>query len=109
MSYSKQFIHWPDEEERKTIAYEMLKKYGFPHSVTIADGSLFPLAFKPETQDAPDYSGRKYRYSLSTMIFSDHKRKIRHYVAGYPGSAHDNRIFKASKPASNPTSHLAAR
>jgi DDE superfamily endonuclease len=87
----------------------MLKKYGFPHCVGIVDGTLFPLAFEPETEDAPDCSGRKYGYSLSTVIFSDHKRRIIHYLAGYPGSAHDNRIFKASKPATNPSDFFAPR
>jgi hypothetical protein len=70
-SFLEEFIRWPDEEERRTIALEMLKQYGFPHCVSIADGTLFPLAFEPETEDAPDYSGRKYGYSLSTMIFCD--------------------------------------
>ena len=64
------------------------------------------MAFEPETIDAPDYSGRKYGYSLSTMIFSDHKRRIRHYLAGYPGSAHDSRIFKVTQVALNPGSHF---
>jgi hypothetical protein len=61
----------------------MLKQYGFPHCVMIADGTLTstPLAFEPETEDAPNYSGRKYGYSLSTVIFSDHsKRRIHHYL-----------------------------
>jgi DDE superfamily endonuclease len=83
-------------------------KYDFPHCVGIADGTLFPLAFEPQTEDAPDYSGRKYGYSLSTMIICDHTRRVRHYLAGYPGSAHDNRIFKATKLASNPNEFFDA-
>jgi hypothetical protein len=66
-SLSKEYIQWPDQEERKLIAKEMLKSHGFPHCVSIADGTLFPLAFKPETEDAPDYSGRKYGYSIRKM------------------------------------------
>jgi DDE superfamily endonuclease len=108
-SLSKEWIHWPDEEERKKIGFEMLKVYGFPHCVSIADGTLFPLAFEPETLDAPDYSGRKYGYSLTAMIFCDHKRRVRHYLSGFPGSAHDNRVYKATMPGTDPNSHFADR
>ena len=94
---SDEYIQWPDEEERSVIAREIQQKYNFPHCVAIADGTLFPLAFEPHTLDAPDYSGRKYGYSLSTLIVCDHKRRIRHYLAGYPGSVHNNRIWKATK------------
>jgi hypothetical protein len=35
------------------------------------DGTLFPLAFRPRTEDAPDYSGHKHAYSLSALIVCD--------------------------------------
>jgi hypothetical protein len=103
---SSEYITWPDSEERKAIATAIQRAYDFPHCVAIADGTLFPLAFEPQTEDAPDYSGRKFRYSLSTMIVCDHTRRIRHYLAGFPGSAHDNRIFKATKLALDPSSYF---
>ena len=52
---------------------------------------------------APDYSGRKYGYSLSTMVICDHRRKIRYYLSGYPGSAHDNRVFRGTALKKNPS------
>jgi hypothetical protein len=104
LALSDKYLHWPDAAERHKIAYEINVLYNFPHCVAIADGTLFPLAFEPETIDAPDYSGRKYGYSLSTLIVCDHKRRIRHFLAGYPGSAHDNRIFAESQLAANPCS-----
>jgi hypothetical protein len=67
------------------------------------------LAFEPETEDAPDYSGRNYGYSLSVMIICDNKRKVRHYLGGFPGSAHDNRIYKATKLATNPGNYFSPR
>jgi hypothetical protein len=70
----KQYIKWPDEERRQVISKSIQKDYDFPHCIGIADGTLFPLAFEPQTEDAPDYSGRKYGYSLSTMIVCDHTR-----------------------------------
>ena len=102
LGLSNKFLYWPDAKERQKISYEINVLYNFAHCVAIADGTLFPLAFEPETNDAPDYSGRKYGYSLSTLIVCDHKRRIRHFLAGYPGSAHDNRVFGESQLATNP-------
>ena len=104
---SSQYYTWPDEVERATIGKEIFEEFHFPHCVGIADGTLFPLAFEPETEDAPDYSGRKLGYSLSVMIICDNKRKVRHYLAGFPGSAHDNRIYKATKLAKIPEQHFS--
>jgi hypothetical protein len=103
---SAEFIRWPDAEERLSISQQIRSKYDFPHCVGIADGTLFPLAFAPEGEDAPVYSGRKYGYSLTCMIISDHTRRIRHYLAGFPGSAHDNRVFKATKLYQKPEQHF---
>lgn len=108
-SLSNTYYFWPDATERLKIGKEILKEYGFPHCVGVADGTLFPLAFEPETKDAPDYSGRKYGYSLSTMIICDNKRRIRHYLAGFPGSAHDNRIFKATKLVKDANTYFSER
>jgi DDE superfamily endonuclease len=108
-SVAPQYLKWPDEEEKQQIGKEMLQKYGFPHCVMIADGTLFPLAFEPQTDDAPDYSGRKSGYSLSTMICCDHNRRIRHYLAGYPGSAHENRVYNATRFAKQPSTDYSPR
>jgi hypothetical protein len=58
-----EYVYWPDIEERESIAEEVRNNYDFPHCIGIADGTLFPLALEPRTEDAPDYSGRKYGYS----------------------------------------------
>jgi hypothetical protein len=42
------------------------------------------------------YHGRKYAFSISTLVLNDDRRRIRYFLAGWPGSAHDNRIFKNS-------------
>ena len=101
-SLRQQYIYWPDEEERKLIAGRIFDAVGIPNCVAIADGSLFPLARRPEREDAPDYSGRKFAYSLSTMILCDDMRRIRYYLSGWPGTAHDNRIFQSTKLARRP-------
>ena len=76
LALSDRYLYWPDANERRKIAYKINVLYNFPHCVAIADGTLFPLAFEPKTMDAPDYSGRKYGYSLSTLIVCDHIRAV---------------------------------
>lgn len=105
-SVRKEVIKWPDEEERKKISQRIFRKYNWPHCVGVADGTLFPLTYEPQAQDAPDYSGRKFQYSLSVMIINDDERRIRHYLSGFPGSAHDNRVYAATCLAREPNNHF---
>jgi hypothetical protein len=90
------YYNWPDLKERQEIAARFEENFDFPNLVGIADGTLFPMAFTPETDDAGDYKGRKYGHSLTVLIVCDDRRKIRYYYAGWPGSVHDNRVFKNS-------------
>lgn len=99
------FLSWPDTEERDAIAAGILEKSGLPNCVGIIDGTLFPLAFAPQTEDAPDYKGRKHLYTLSSVIVCDHNRLIRYYVAGWPGSTHDNRIARNTSMWNHPTTY----
>jgi hypothetical protein len=108
-SLKHEYISWPNEEEREAIGKEIGTQFHFPHCVGIADGTLFPLAFEPQSDDAPDYSGRKYGYSISTMVICDHRRRIRHYLSGFPGSAHDNRVMKATVLSMTPGQYFSPR
>jgi len=84
---------WPDEDERKIIAARIFKDFNWPNCVGIMDGTLFPLGSEPQTDDAPDYKGRKYQYSITCLIICDDQRLIRYCLCGWPGSAHDERVF----------------
>jgi DDE superfamily endonuclease len=108
MDLRDQVIFWPDEAERARISQRIRTKYAFPDCVGLVDGTLFPLRFKPDREDAPDYSGRKHAYSLSTMIICDDQKRIRHYLAGWPGTAHDNRIFADTDVARDPDKFFTA-
>lgn len=94
MSLRDKYYYWPDKEERKQMALSICESFQFSHCVGVADKTLFPLCFEPQMNDAPDYSGRKYRYSLTMMIICDHCMRIRYYLSGFPGLAHDNRVWK---------------
>ena len=38
---------------------------------------------------------------------NDNKKRIRYYLAGFPGSAHDNRILQNTKIAKNPNKYFS--
>jgi len=65
------------------------------------------LAFEPDSEDAPDYSGRKNGYSLTELIICDLNKKIRYCLAGYRGSAHDNRLCDATSLKKKPKEHFS--
>lgn len=92
--------------ERKKIAKHFMKQYDFINCIAVADGTLFPLTYEPQSTDAPNYHGRKHHYSLTTMIVCDNQRKIRCYLAGFPGCVHDNRVYKNTELFKNPTTYF---
>jgi hypothetical protein len=102
-------IKWPDEEERHRIAEVMKVDHNFPNCIGLVDGTLFPLFFRPTTEDFADYSGRKYAYSLSCMVVCDDQRQIIAYLAGWPGSCHDDRVLKKMKLYNLPELHFDER
>jgi hypothetical protein len=105
-SLREQVIFWPDQEERMEIAKRIFLAYDFVNCIGVADGTLSPLTYEPQSEDAPDYHGRKFAYSLSIMIVNDDKKKIRHYFAGFPGSTHDNRVYNHTVLAQHPAEHF---
>ena len=102
-------LTWPNEREREEIAKRFEEEFKFRNCVGVMDGTLFPLAFRPLSKDAPDYSGRKHAYSISALIICDDQRRIRYINAGWPGTAHDNRILRNSNIFQRPLSFFAER
>ena len=102
LNLRRTYLNWPDKAERKKLSEKVRAKTGFPGVVGIADGTLFPLAFQPETPDYPDYKGRKHLYTLTVMIVCDCDRKIQFYHSGYPWSTHDNRVYQNMDLFKNP-------
>ena len=64
-------IAWPDQEERVEIANRIERKFKFPNCIGIADGTLLPLAFRPETEDFADYFCRKRHYAITSITVWD--------------------------------------
>jgi hypothetical protein len=88
-------IYWTDEDECQEMK-NCLSPYGFCHCTSIIDGTLVVLDFKPEHYHKCYYS-RKSVYALNVMVVCDDKKRITFYLAGWPGSTHDNRVFRNSK------------
>jgi hypothetical protein len=98
----EEYIHWPNADERKQISRRIEKDYHIPNCVGMMDGTLLELGITPRCDDKADYSGRKFRYSLTVNVINDDKRRIRGYLAGYPGSTHDNRVWRNMRQCQRP-------
>jgi hypothetical protein len=99
-------VKWPDAEERRLIADRIRKDFGLPNCVGVADGTLLPLAFRPSTEDYADYKGRKMLYTLTMLVVNDDQRRIRYFNAGWPGSTHDDRVFRNSRIVQEMAEHF---
>ena len=62
---------------------------------SIIDGTLILLDYRPEAYHEC-YFSRKSFYALNVMIVCDDKRRVIYYNAGWPGSTHDNRVWRNS-------------
>ena len=85
-------VYWPNKKERKELR-KRFAAYGFRHCVGIIDGTLIILDHRPEAYHECYYS-RKCFYALNVMIVCDDNKRITYYNAGWPGSTHDNRVFR---------------
>ena len=96
-SLKEEYVYWPDEEEREKLAEVYRIKYNCPNGIGHGDGTLIELAFEPQWDDSADYHGRKLQWSLTLLLIGDDDCKIRYYLAGFPGSSHDNIVWRWSK------------
>ena len=65
------------------------------------------MDFASQSSDSGDYSGRKYKYSITCFIMNDDQKRIRSYLAGWPGSVHDNRVFKKTDVFKHPETYFS--
>jgi len=84
------YIYWPDAEERKQLAVENKKE--LPNCIGWMDGTHIKLEEAPRA-DKDSYYDKNKNYSIQVQIICDHTKRIRNFVAGYPGSVHDSRVW----------------
>ena len=85
-------VYWPEAAERKEMR-NRLSAYGFRHCVGIIDGTLIILEHRPQAYHEC-YFSRKSFYALNVMVVCDDQKRVLYYNAGWPGSTHDNRVFR---------------
>ena len=95
-----EFIRWPLQEEREQISRRIFLDYGFPHCVGIIDGTLIFLETKPQWC-GEDFNTRKGGYGVNSIVICDDKARILYYCIGWPGSTHDNRVWRNCKMCIN--------
>lgn len=84
---------WPDADERKSICARIKEKFLFPNCVGFIDGTLLPLASRPLLH-GENYLSRKRFYAIVMLIVCDDNSRILYYQIGWPGSVHDNRVWR---------------
>lgn len=101
LSLEKESVCWPDKDERRRIKNRIERDSRFPDCLGFIDGTLFVLENKP-FRDGEDYFSRKGNYGISGMIVCDDNKRIRHVYTGWPGCAHDARVYDNSAIARQP-------
>ena len=74
---------------------QIKQKFNSLHCVGYVNGTHLGLALKPELH-GEEYWTCKQQYTISALVFIDGFRRIRNLQVGWPGSVHDNRIWKNS-------------
>lgn len=88
------YVQWPQAEELIKISEGFRKKCGFPGVVGAIDGTHIPIT-GPKHHRA-SYINRKGVPSMQLQAVCDSTLKFTDIHCGWPGSVHDNRVFKNS-------------
>lgn len=96
LSHKNDVIRWPSEDEKLNISNEIKQQYGLPNCIGIMDGTLLRLQYAPLIHPE-NYHSRKGFYAVQALIICDHTCRINHVYVGWPGSTHDNRVWRNSK------------
>ena len=87
-------IYWPNEDEKHGMKTR-LAAYGFHNCIGIIDGTLIVLDRKP-AENFECYYSRKSNYAINCCVVCDDKCRVIYFLAGWPGSTHDNRVLRNS-------------
>jgi hypothetical protein len=96
LSLEEKAYFWPKQLERQQTARRIQQQYYFPNCVGFIDGTLLPLEFKPVLH-GENYLSRKKFYAITMLIVCDDLCRILYYHIGWPGSVHDNRVWRTCK------------
>lgn len=108
LSLEPRTCHWPDEEERKTISSRVMTDYMFPHCIGLIDGTLLPLSERPILH-GENYLSRKKFYAIVMLVVCDDQARVIYHHLGWPGSVHDNRVWRNCKLAKRPEKYFSPK
>ena len=90
----QKFIKWPTPEEAPVISDQFKQMAGFPGVLGDIDGTH--IHFQAPARNQKDYNNRKFFHSLNLLAVCLPNRAFSYTFAGFPGSAHDVRVFRCS-------------
>eukprot|EP00644_Phytophthora_capsici_P018693 jgi/Phyca11/131810/e_gw1.116.7.1 len=99
-SLKAKVITWPASQERREISERIKNVSTLPKCIGLIDGTLFPLLSRPQDH-GEDYFSRKASYAINGLVICDDLCRIRYENIGWPGSSHDNRVWRNCKVALN--------
>lgn len=91
---SDNYIKWPTPDEALEIEKEFKSVAGFPGVIGAIDGCHIEVKAPDDVQ--ADYIDRNNRHSINLLAVCDHNKKFTYIDAGFPGSAHDSRVYRCS-------------
>ncbi|CAD6927717.1 unnamed protein product [Tilletia laevis] len=107
MSLERRFMWWPSPGERAQLRRELTNEHGLAGCIGFIDGSHINLAVAPARHDAADFFNRHHRHSFNLLAVVDRHLRFRFLHLGFPGSAHDQRVYRACALAQSPDSHFS--
>ncbi|CAI5995209.1 unnamed protein product [Closterium sp. NIES-64] len=90
-AFKQQWVHFPTRDDLDEMAEEFRAIKGVPAVVGAIDGTHIHM--KGMEGHRQEYYTRKSCYAVQLQITCDARGIIWDYLVGYPGSAHDQRVF----------------
>lgn len=92
MLLKKRYIRFPQNLELEVVAQGFPT---YPGVIGALDGTH--VFIKVENQQQDSYIDRYRRHSINIMAICDSNRLFTYAFVGFPGSAHDSRVFQNSQ------------
>lgn len=96
LSLEKKYVNWPNASTQALLKSCMSVNSIFGDCVGFLDGTIIPLANAPVVHKE-DYWMHKMVYGVNSLIVCDINGRVIFGYHGWCGSAHDQRVYKATK------------
>ncbi|KAE8243770.1 hypothetical protein A4X06_0g6112 [Tilletia controversa] len=97
----------PTAGERRQLRQELSDHHGLASCVGFIDGTHVNFIGAPARHDAADFFNRHHRHSYIILAVVDDNLRFRFLHLGFPGSAHDQRVYRASALAKTLGHHFS--